>query len=157
MSSSTNRTVTHSTFTIERVYPVSPERVFAAFADQKLKRRWFAVPDHWVDSHYSLDFGPGGSEISKGGPPGGPVHLFEARYHDIVDKERIVYSYDLYVDDKRISVSVATIELLPDPTGTKMMFTEQGAFFDGPDDPVHREEGTQIMVDELGKVLVESA
>jgi uncharacterized protein YndB with AHSA1/START domain len=32
--------VAHSTFTIERTYPVSPARVFFAFADKATKRRW---------------------------------------------------------------------------------------------------------------------
>jgi len=35
------RSVTHSTFVIERSYAVTPERVFAAFADPEKKRRWF--------------------------------------------------------------------------------------------------------------------
>ena len=34
--------VTHSTFVIERSYPTTPERVFAAFADPAKKRRWLA-------------------------------------------------------------------------------------------------------------------
>ena len=37
----TERSVTHSTFSIERKYTAKPERVFAAFADPAKKRRWF--------------------------------------------------------------------------------------------------------------------
>jgi uncharacterized protein YndB with AHSA1/START domain len=40
----TERKVTHSTFVVERTYPASPARVFAAFADPKIKDRWFAGP-----------------------------------------------------------------------------------------------------------------
>ena len=39
-----NRSVTHTTFVIERTYPVPPARVFAAFADVELKERWFSMP-----------------------------------------------------------------------------------------------------------------
>lgn len=149
----TPRSVTHTTFTIERTYPVPPKRVFAAFADQELKERWFATPPDWVDTHHSMDFRVGGREINRGGPPGGTVHRFEAEYHDIVDGERIVYSYDLYLDDRRMSVSLATIELRPAGDGTHMTFTEQGAFLDGIDDPAAREHGTNLMVDALGASL----
>jgi uncharacterized protein YndB with AHSA1/START domain len=34
--------VVHSTFSIERTYPVPPSRVFSPFANQAAKRRWFA-------------------------------------------------------------------------------------------------------------------
>lgn len=153
----TTRSVTHTTFVIERTYPVPPGRVFAAFADRELKQRWFAMPSDWVDTHNSLDFRVGGHETNRGGPPGGTVHRFEAQYQDIVENERIVYTYDLYLDDRRMSVSLATIEFHPDADGTRMTFTEQGAFLDGIDDPAGREHGTNLMVDALGAALLEMA
>ena len=152
----TTRSVTHTTFVIERTYPVPPKRVFAAFADLELKERWFSTPADWVDRHHSLDFRVGGHETNRGGPPGEAVNRFEARYQDIVDGERIVYTYDLYADDRRMSVSLATIEFRPDGDGTHMTFTEQGAFLDGIDDPAQREHGTKLMLDGLGAVLAET-
>jgi uncharacterized protein YndB with AHSA1/START domain len=149
----TTHHVTHTTFTIERTYPVPPARVFAAFADQELKERWFAPPPEWVGRHHSMDFRIAGTETSRGGPPGGPVHRFEARYQDIVPDARIVYAYDLYLDDTRISVSLATIEFAVDATGTRMTFTEQGAFLDGHEDPAEREHGTKLLLDALGASL----
>ena len=153
----TTRCVTHTTFVIERTYPVPPPQVFAAFADPELKRRWFAMPPDWVDAHHSLDFRVGGHETNRGGPPGDVVHRFEARYQDIVENERIVYTYDLYLDARRMSVSLATIELRPDPDGTRMTFTEQGAFLDGIDDPAGREHGTKLLLDALAAAMAETA
>ena len=49
--------------------------------------------------------------------------------------ERIIYGYDMHLDDKRISVSLATVEFKPAGKGTRLTFTEQGAFLDGFDDP----------------------
>jgi uncharacterized protein YndB with AHSA1/START domain len=149
----TDRTVTHTTFAIERAYPVTPPVVFAAFADPELKERWFTMPPDWVDTDHTLDFRVGGREVNRGGPTEGPVHLFDARYQDIVENERIVYAYDLYLDGRRISVSLATIELAAAGAGTRMTLTEQGAFLDGLEDPVEREHGTNILVDALGTAL----
>lgn len=38
----TEHPVLHSSFTLERSYPATPERVFAAWADPAAKARWFA-------------------------------------------------------------------------------------------------------------------
>jgi uncharacterized protein YndB with AHSA1/START domain len=147
-----SRSVTHVTFTIERTYAAPPARVFQAFADQATKQRWFQMPDHWVGKQHTLDFQVGGRELNRGGPPEGPVHTFDARFHEIVADERIVYAYDLFLDETRISVSLASIELTAtdDGAGTQMRFTEQGAFLDGHEDPARREHGTNVLLDMVG-------
>jgi uncharacterized protein YndB with AHSA1/START domain len=149
----TERKVTHSTFVVERTYPASPARVFAAFADPKIKDRWFVGPEEWGPDEREMDFRVGGRETSRGGPKGGPVHAFDALYYDIVPNERIVFAYDMHLDDLRISVSLATIELKTDGAGTRLIYTEQGAFLDGFDDPAGREHGTGELLDQLGRVL----
>lgn len=153
----TERSVTHATFVIERTYPVSPARVFGAFADPKAKARWFVGPDDWEASNHELDFRVGGQERVSGGPAGGPVHYFEGRYQDIVPNQRIVFTYDMHLDETRISVSLSTIELKPERAGTRLIFTEQGAFLDSFDDPSQREHGTGELLDQLGRELQRSA
>jgi hypothetical protein len=51
------------------------------------------------------------------------------------------------------SVSLTTVELEPDGDGTLLTFTEQGAFFDGLEDPAGREHGTGALLDRLAGVL----
>jgi len=142
------RFVKHATFVVERTYAVSPERVYRAWADPAAKAKWFSKAE-------VFDFRVGGREYSNGGPPDGPVFTFDASYLEIVPEQRIVYTYTLDSDGKRISVSIATVELFQVEGGTKLMFTEQGAFFDGLDTPEIREHGTNIMMDTLGKILTE--
>jgi uncharacterized protein YndB with AHSA1/START domain len=66
-----------------------------------------------------------------------------------VENERIVYTYDMHLDDKRISVSLATVELKPAGLGTRLIFTEQAVFLDGYDDAGSRERGTHGLLDKL--------
>src|SRR5207248_1124883 len=105
--------------------------------------------DEWEKGPRTFDFRVGGSETSSGGPKGGPVHAFECRYQDIVPNERIVYTYDMRLGDRRISVSLTTIALEPAGAGTRLTFTEQGVFLDGYDDSGSREQGSRWLLDKL--------
>ena len=145
----TERSVTHATFVIERSYNASPARVFAAFADPAAKRRWFTNPEAPGPVEHELDFRVGGSEINRGGPPGGPTYSFEAHYQDIVPDQRIVSTYEMHMNETRISVSLATVELKPEASGTLLVYTEQGAFLDGHDSPAEREHGTRELLSAL--------
>jgi uncharacterized protein YndB with AHSA1/START domain len=149
----TNRSVTHATFVVERTYDASPARVFAAWADPTTKARWFAGPEDWDASGHELDFQVGGRECASGGPRGGPVHIYNAVYYDIVPNERIVYAYDMHLDETRISVSLATVEIKPAGASSRLIFTEQGAFLDGHDYPAEREQGTIELLDALDAEL----
>ena len=122
-------------FTIERRFRQTPAQTFRAFADPELKHRWFGVPEGWTDTERELDFRVGGGELSVGRDPRGTLHEFRSRYHDIVDGERIVFAYDLLLDGRLISVSLTTVEVRPDGDGTRLVFTEHGAFFDDLEDP----------------------
>jgi uncharacterized protein YndB with AHSA1/START domain len=145
--------VRHASFTIERFYDATPARVFAAWSNPEAKRRWFFCDDSWVLTEHSFDFQVGGRERLKVGPPRGPVHAFDGLYQDIIPDERIIYSYDMHVGSDRISVSLATIEFSSERSGTRLLFTEQGAFLDGLTSPEEREEGTAVGLDNLGAWL----
>ena len=149
----TQRSAHHDTFTIERVYAAPPAKVFAAWANPVFKRKWFGGPDEWTRSPHRLDFKVGGRESLSGGPAEGPLHRYEATYHDIVVDQRIVSTYDMYLDDARISVSLATVEISPSGTGSKLIYTEQGVFLDGYDDAGSRERGTRELLDKLDVAL----
>jgi uncharacterized protein YndB with AHSA1/START domain len=154
----TDRSVSHGTFVIERRYPAPPAKVFGAWADGAAKEIWMDDPDYKSDGgQYELDFRVGGHERFGGLAPDGKPYRYDALYYDIVPDHRIVYSYEMYAADDRMSVSLATVEIVPDQDGAKLTYTEQGAFLDGIDKPEAREEGTAWMLDNLGKYLASRA
>jgi len=145
--------VTHATFVLERTYDADIERVFAAWATQKAKARWFIGPEGAERSDHELDFRVGGKEHLSVAVPGGPLYAFDAVYQDIVVNERIVTTYQMHMDGDLLSVSVASVELEPAGASTKLTYTEQGAFLDERDTAAAREEGTAELLDNLGRAL----
>jgi uncharacterized protein YndB with AHSA1/START domain len=141
--------VVHGSFTITRSWKASPARVFEAFANEEAKSKWFASGAEKLEK--SFDFREGGRETMKGRHPNGMVSSFDCIYRDIVENGRIVYSYVMHLDDKKISVSQACITLTPEGGGTKLTATEYGDFFDGYDDAGSREHGTNFLMDKLGE------
>jgi len=145
----TKRFVTHDTMVIERTYSATPERVFAAWADQSAKAVWMlGSEDDFDPEAYRLDFRVGGSEWIKG-EAGGDVYTYDARYDDIVDNERIVYCYYMLRDDVRISSSVTSAEFRADGDGTHLVLTEHGMYLDGEDKPELRLQGITGQLDAL--------
>jgi uncharacterized protein YndB with AHSA1/START domain len=123
--------------------------VFAAWSDPEAKARWFDGPGAEVE----LDFRVGGRERRRGTLPDGRAYTFQALYHDIVWARRIVFTYEMHLDETRISVSVATVQLRPERAGTRLVFTEQGAFLDGHEMAGRREHGMGSLLDALGAEL----
>ena len=150
------RSVIHSTFVIERSYPAAAERVFAAFADPTRKRRWFVEGDGHEAEHYEMDFRVGGKERARfrfkdGTPLKGVACTNDTIYQDIVPNCRVVLASTMTVGEKCISASLATIEFLRSETGTDLIFTHQGAFFEGADGPEMREAGWRKLLEQLAE------
>ncbi|MDT8915880.1 SRPBCC domain-containing protein [Amycolatopsis sp. PS_44_ISF1] len=130
----------HATFTLEREYPAPPAKVFAAWSDPAAKAAWFAT----AGGEHTLDFRVGGREVNSAGEL-----VFTGDYHDIVPDRRIVYSGRLSAKGVVTTLSVTTVELVPEGEGTRLVLTEQGTFLDGHEDPSWREQGTGDWLDRL--------
>jgi uncharacterized protein YndB with AHSA1/START domain len=139
------RTTEHATFTVERSYAAAPKRVFAAWSEPEQKNRWFGTREGGIE----LDFRAGGSEHFVAQGPDGARYTYTAVYKDIVPDERIVYTFEMYRDEDRISVSVSTVELRGAEGGTALTYTEQAVFLDGHDNVAAREHGTREILEYL--------
>ncbi|GAB3625861.1 polyketide cyclase [Pandoraea terrae] len=147
------RFVTHATFTIERTYEAPQWLVFRAFTEPKAKAKWFAGGDNYTVVSRTMDVRPGGREHLQGRWANGLVSTFDAVYLDVLPDERIVYAYEMQLNERKISASLATVEITPVGNRTRLVVTEQGAFLDGYDDAGSRELGTGFLLDQLGESL----
>ena len=149
----TPRSVTHGEFTLERVFDAAPARVFRALTDEAAKAKWFAANEGFEPLERHMDVRPGGRERARGRWPSGMVTTFDAVYLDVVQNRRLIYAYEMHLDEKKISASLATMTLDPSGAGTRLTVTEQGVFLDGYDDAGSREHGTGALLDSLGASL----
>lgn len=149
--------VTHSTFVIDRSYPQSPERVFAAFAQPSRKRRWYAEGDHEIQE-FEMEFRVGGGDrfryrFKEGHPIAGSEILNEGSYQDIVPDHRIVMTQKMSLNGKAINVNLLTFEFLPADGGTQLVLTNQGTFVDWPEGAKMVEHGWRSLVERVGAAV----
>ncbi|MFT4034522.1 MAG: SRPBCC domain-containing protein [Patulibacter sp.] len=150
---------THATFVVERDYPAPVEQVWAAFADPAVKARWFGVSDEFDDIEAVEEFRVGGRTIHNGRHIAtGARSRMGGTYTDIVEHARIVFVYDMWLDDAHASTSLTTITFAPSGAGTRLIYTEQGVHLDGihgpgPDAAAGRERGTAEMLDSIAAIL----
>jgi hypothetical protein len=70
-----------------------------------------------------------------------------------VDGERLVFTTELLIDDRRRSVSLVTVQFSPQAGATLVTYTEQYAFLDvvgdGSAEIAEREGGTRLLLSRL--------
>ena len=97
------------------------------------------------------------SERSRFRFQGGVPIRNDTTYQDIVPNERIIIAYTMTIGENPISSSLATMEFKKEGKGTRLVFTEQGAFLDGHDNVAQREAGTRELLEALDKELKRQA
>jgi uncharacterized protein YndB with AHSA1/START domain len=147
------RSVSHGSFSIERVWDATPAQVFKALTDPAAKAKWFTGGSGYTVLVREMDVRPGGHERLHGSWEGGMVSKFDATYYDVIPNERLIYSYEMHLDHRKISVSLAIFELQRAGADTRLVMTEHGAFLDGYDDAGSREKGSAFLMDALEKWL----
>ncbi|GAB2456913.1 SRPBCC family protein [Jatrophihabitans fulvus] len=148
------RRIARAGFELTRDYPAPVERVWAAFADEQEKLAWWGAGDAIEPREWSFDFRVGGRDVAEGKFHDGPVTRYVATYTDIVEHDRIVTTYDMWLDGDHMSTSIATLEFEPVADGTRFTHIEHGVFFDRfHSDVPSREGGTRGLLDQLGRYL----
>lgn len=126
--------VIHSTFTIQREYPVSRALVFAALSEPGLKRRWFADGGQTSTvEEFTMDFRVGGTDVTsfRAGGVADSEHCGDESHH--ISGHCAGGASGAGVHDEHggaaVWASMATIELRATAAGTLLVFTEQGRTF----------------------------
>lgn len=146
-------TIVSNSFSIERVYPVSVDRVFSAFQDVEKKRVWFFEGEGFNLHEVRMDFSVGGVEFSRFDHQGGPEMTNRTVYHDIVKNQRIIFDYEMTFDKKLFSVSLASVEFFVVDGGTRLVYSEASQHLDGFDKPAQREAGCKDLLERLAESL----
>ena len=165
--------VLHGSFTVQRELAASPDRVFSAYADLSVRRRWFRLPGDPLRGSHELDFRVGGHEALSGvfAPIGEAEEALSYRstFYDLVPGSRIVFSYSVTVNGVRrwaslVTVSLSALSPLPpvpplplDGEGTRLRHTEQYAFLaydgDGAQDIAHLKGSMPLQLNGLAVAL----
>jgi uncharacterized protein YndB with AHSA1/START domain len=121
----------HGTVVVERTLNIAVSRAYGAFADANQRVRWGAPSDSAVFSYDATDFRVGGRDLARCGAREDPRFRVEARYVDIVDERRVVWTEAIHQIDKRLAVNITTVEFQPDGPGTGVTVTVQVTSFVG--------------------------
>jgi uncharacterized protein YndB with AHSA1/START domain len=153
----TERRIARSEFSLTRDYEAPVDRVWRAFADEQDKLGWWGAGDRMDALEWAFDFRVGGVDIAEGRFHGGVVSRYVATYTDIIVNNRIVTTYDMWIDGVHMSTSVASLEFEPIEAGTRYTHTEHGVFFDQFwADGRGRESGTRGLIEQLARHLEKS-
>jgi uncharacterized protein YndB with AHSA1/START domain len=146
-----DQTLVHASFEVERSFSISVDRLYQAFADKTAKELWFKGPNGTPGEH-TMDFRAGGQETNLVSM-GDTKIRFEARYYDVIQNERIVYVYEMYLNEKRISVSLASLEFSTKNDKAHLRLVEDGIFLETSDGVESRERGTKDLMEALAKSI----
>ncbi|MCO5225447.1 MAG: SRPBCC domain-containing protein [Thermomicrobiales bacterium] len=143
-----NTHMNHGMLTATRDVAVDQQTAFDAWSLLEHRRHWFAGPG-WTEIERAQDFRVGGSELAHGAFPDGIETIYQSRYHRIDDGLRLIYDFDMTVAGRPFSVSLASVEFVPDPKGTMITYIEQGIFFAPDYDAESRSRGTEGLLDQF--------
>lgn len=139
-------TISHDSFTIERVYPNCLAHVWAYWSVREKKASWLG------DTSLVMDFRPGGEELSSFRDGRGD-HVNQGRYFEINDQKRIVLAYSMAVNGRVHTVSLATVSFLEEGGGTRVRYSEQMCIIPPSDGVEGRRRGWKALLGELDEYL----
>jgi uncharacterized protein YndB with AHSA1/START domain len=130
--------------TLNRSYPVPPERVWRAWTDPQALKRWFGPGGEDPVSLAQLDVRAGGRFRIVFGGPDGKAHDVQGVYKEVVPNRKLVFTWT-WPNSTPERESVITIELRAAGRGTDLVFRQE-QFFDSTVRDNHRRGWTESFV-----------
>ncbi|MBC7645751.1 MAG: SRPBCC family protein [Pseudopedobacter sp.] len=125
---------------IERTLEVSPERVWAAWTQPELLKKWFA-PAPWSTVDCEIDLRPGGQMRTTMRSPEGQDFPGVGCYLEVVEKERLVFTDALTPGYRPSSAPFFTAVITLEPYGTGTQYRVVA---------MHADEATRDKHEEMG-------
>lgn len=132
--------------TLERKIPAARDRVFAAWTQPELLRRWSA-PEGLTIEDGATDLRVGGGWRVVMAEPDGTRHEAYGTYREIAPPERLAYTHAWKGDAGSSPETVLTVELKPEADGTLLVLTQAG--FPSPESRDGHREGWSSALDNL--------
>ena len=150
--------VVHATCVVERSFSKPAMAVFAVLSTPAKVRQWMAGGEHSELIEFTCEFREGRTQVVQyrmgpQTPIPGAVITNEARFQYILQDQRIVTASTMKMGERIFSASQITFELVPTESGSDLIITHQGAFFEGSDGPALREQGWNVLADRLVAVV----
>lgn len=140
----TEITLHHATIVAERRLKAAPERVFKAWAHER--GTWDVPNDEWTMAAFEDDLRVDGKQLSRFGPKDDPAFELRGRYLVIEENRLLIMAGVMHDHGNPVTASMTTIDVKPDGDGTKLIVTEQSAFF-GMETADMREAGWRTILD----------
>ena len=113
--------------TLERHYPVAPEKVWRAWTDAEAVKRWWGPGPGEPVSLAELDVRVGGRFRIVFGGPDGKMHECAGVYKEVVPNRKLVFTWH-WPNTTPERISVVSIEFHRTPTGTDLVFKHEQLF-----------------------------
>ena len=121
------RLATKPSLTLNRQYPVAPEKVWRAWTDAEAVKRWWGPGPGEPVSLAELDVRVGGRFRIVFGGPDGRMHECAGVYKEVVPNRKLVFTWS-WPNSTPERVSVVTIVFQAVGKGTELQFTHEQLF-----------------------------
>jgi uncharacterized protein YndB with AHSA1/START domain len=140
---------------LERVLGARPERIFAAWTDPELLRRWWAAQADWTTPEATTDVRVGGRYRLSMQDPTGATRTVFGEYLEVDPPRRLVYTWQWEPHPEmptESNVTVVTVEFVAEGSGTRVVLEQRG-FVDEADRDRH-EHGWGQCLDNLERRVI---
>ena len=119
---------TETVLRLTRRFDAPPERVFDAWTDPELLRRWFHAGQYWTTPDADVDLRPGGRYRLAMRTEEGDIHAVVGEYREVTRPNRLVYTWawEGPADSEMAAESLVTVEFKGDGGGTAVELTHTG-------------------------------
>jgi uncharacterized protein YndB with AHSA1/START domain len=140
---------------LERVLDAPPERIFAAWTDPSLLRRWWAAEADWTTPGASTDVRVGGRYRLSMRDTSGGVNSVVGEYLEVDPPHRLVYTWawEAHARSPAASeVTVVAVDFVPEGSGTRVVLEQRG--FAGQNATDEHDHGWRGCLDNLERRLI---